>query len=77
MGLTILRGSEANTARRGSARLIPAAETTTLLSEKQPDSTVLYHLKGSAAPVEHDRFPRDPGYGFGPGSGMALGDRAG
>src|SRR6266853_5635644 len=49
-GVTIVRGLEATTARRGSARLIPAAETTTLLSEKQPDSTVLYHLKGSAAP---------------------------
>ena len=50
VGLTILRSSEANTARHGSARLIPAAETTTLLSEKHPDMTVLYHLKGSAAP---------------------------
>ena len=50
VGVTLLRGSEANSARRGSARLIPAAETTTLFSEKQPDSTVLYHLKGSAAP---------------------------
>jgi hypothetical protein len=50
VGVTILRSSEANTARRGSARLIPAAETTTLLLEKKPDSTVLYHLKGSAAP---------------------------
>jgi len=50
VGVTIVRSSEATTTRRGSARLIPAAETTTLLSEKQPDSTVLYHLKGSAAP---------------------------
>jgi hypothetical protein len=50
VGVTILRSSEASAARRGSPRLIPAAETTTLLSEKQPDSTVLYHIKGSAAP---------------------------
>ena len=50
VGLTILRSPEAITARHGSARLIPAAETTTLLSEKHPDVTVLYHLKGSAAP---------------------------
>jgi hypothetical protein len=49
VGVTILRSAEASTARRSSARLVPAAETTTLLSEKQPDSTVLYHLKGSAA----------------------------
>jgi hypothetical protein len=50
VGLTILRDSEANTAHNGSARLVPASETTTLLSEKRPDVTVLYHLKGSAAP---------------------------
>ena len=50
VGLTILRSPEAITARHSSARLIPAAETTTLLSEKHPDVTVLYHLKGSAAP---------------------------
>lgn len=65
VGLTILRSSEANTARRGSARLMPAAETTTLLSEKHPDSTVLYHIKGSAAPssttVFHESLGVAPG----------------
>jgi hypothetical protein len=50
VGLTILRDSATDAARGGAARLIPAAETTTLLSEKHPDVTVLYHLKGSAAP---------------------------
>ncbi len=50
VGVTTVRSSEATAARRGSARLITAAETTKLLSEKQPDSTVLYHIKGSAAP---------------------------
>ena len=53
VGLTVLRDPEPNTASHasgGSGRLIPATETTTLLSEKQPDITVLYHLKGSAAP---------------------------
>jgi hypothetical protein len=55
VGLTIVRDSDADTARHGSeaigsGRLIPAAETTTLLSEKHPDITVLYHIKGSAAP---------------------------
>ena len=55
VGVTILRASGANTAQR-RARLIPAAETTTLLSEKQPDSTVLYHLKGSAAPASTTIF---------------------
>jgi hypothetical protein len=53
VGLTIVRDSDANTAHGeaiASGRLIPAAETTTLLSEKHPDITVLYHIKGSAAP---------------------------
>ena len=50
VGLTILRDSGKDAVKSGSARLIPASETTTLLSEKNPDVTVLYHLKGSAAP---------------------------
>jgi hypothetical protein len=50
VGLTILRSSESGASRPGSARLVPAAQTTTLLTEKHPDLTVLYHLKGSAAP---------------------------
>ncbi len=61
VGLTILRSSEANSARRGSARLMPAAETTTLLSEKHPDSTVLYHIKGSAAPSSTTVFQESLG----------------
>lgn len=65
VGLTILRSPGANTARRGGARLITAAETTTLLSEKHPDSTVLYHLKGLAAPssttVFHETLESAPG----------------
>jgi hypothetical protein len=50
VGLTILRESGTDAARGSSARLIPASETTTLISEKHPDVTVLYHLKGLAAP---------------------------
>ena len=56
VGVTIVRSSEATAARRGSARLITASETTNLLSEKQPDSTVLYHLKGSSAPASTTVF---------------------
>ena len=56
VGVTIVRSSEATAARRGPARLIAAAETTRLLSEKQPDSTVLYHLKGSSAPASTTVF---------------------
>ncbi len=45
VGLTLLRRPEP-----GSPHVVPAAETTTLLSEKPSDQTVLYHLKGSAPP---------------------------
>jgi hypothetical protein len=65
VGVTIVRTSEENTVRQSAARLIPAAETTTLLSEKQPDSTVLYHLKGSSTPssttVFHEALGRTLG----------------
>ena len=56
VGLTILRDSGSDTARSASGRLIPASETTTLISEKHPDVTVLYHLKGSAAPASTTVF---------------------
>jgi hypothetical protein len=56
VGLTILRDAGSDAARSGAGRLIPASETTTLLSEKQPDVTVLYHLKGSAAPASTTMF---------------------
>jgi hypothetical protein len=66
VGLTILRDSGTDAARGSAARLIPAAETTTLLSEKHPDVTVLYHLKGSAAPssttVFHETLNSAPGH---------------
>jgi hypothetical protein len=71
VGLTIVRDPDASTARHGSlgpigsARLIPVAETMTLLSERHPDVTVLYHLKGSAAPstttVFHETLETAPG----------------
>lgn len=56
VGLTILREAGTNASRSGAARLVPASETTTLLAEKQPDVTVLYHLKGSAAPLSTTVF---------------------
>ena len=66
VGLTILRDSGTEATRSGSARLIPASETTTLISEKHPDVTVLYHLKGSAAPssttVFHETLSSAPSH---------------
>jgi len=50
VGLTILRRSEAASAYYGPGRLIPAAQTTSVSSEKHADLTVLFRLKGNAAP---------------------------
>ena len=51
VGLTILRGREAKTAYFGPAKLVPAAATSDVPTEKPSDITVLYHLKGAAAPL--------------------------
>jgi hypothetical protein len=42
--------SNYGSANYGSARLIPASDETTTPAEKRSDLTLLYHLKGSAAP---------------------------
>ena len=56
VGFTVVRRDETRSAQYGSARLVPAAETTKLTSEKRSDLTVLYHLKGSAAPSSTTTF---------------------
>src|SRR5207237_10876827 len=58
VGLTILRRSERQTAQYGSARLITAVETTPAAAqpEKHSDVTILYHLKGAAAPFKTTVF---------------------
>lgn len=55
VGLTILRHGEAEEAYLGPARMITAAATTLPGAtpppeEKHPDLTVLYHMRGAAAP---------------------------
>jgi hypothetical protein len=49
VGLTILRHKDANAAYYGSAKLMPATAGAAP-GEKPSDITVLYHLKGTAAP---------------------------
>ena len=49
VGLTILRRSDASTAFYGSAKLVRAAAGVAT-GEKRSDMTVLYHMKGMAAP---------------------------
>jgi hypothetical protein len=55
VGLTILRRPQPSTSYYGSAKLLPAAETTTS-AEKHSDLTVLYHLKASAPPLATTDF---------------------
>jgi hypothetical protein len=56
VGFTVIRRSETQSAQYGPARLVPAAEITKLTSEKRSDVTVLYRLKGSAAPASTTTF---------------------
>jgi len=56
VGFTVVRRDETHSAQYGSARLVPAAETTKLAAEKRSDVTVLYHIKGSAAPLSTATF---------------------
>ncbi len=62
VGLTILRqASPSAAANFGSARLIPAAAADEESSGKRSDFTVLYHIKGSAAPFATAVFHQDLG----------------
>lgn len=56
VGLTILRRSGSTAAKFGSARLLPASAEGETEAEKRPDLTVLYHLKGTAAPFSSALF---------------------
>jgi hypothetical protein len=53
IGLTIVRSHDEASSTIGQAHLVPAIGATSQwqdLSQKQPDSTILLHLKGMAAP---------------------------
>ncbi len=50
VGVTIVRRQAPNASIYGSAKLIPAADESSSAAEKRSDLTLLYHLKGSAAP---------------------------
>jgi hypothetical protein len=66
VGLTILQRPETDTAHLPHARLVPAAETTSLMPGKTADRTVLYHLKGSAGPSATSVFREMIGTGLTP-----------
>ncbi len=59
VGLTIVRRPSANTARYGPAKLIPASANEAVTAEKRSDVTMLYRLKGTAAPATATVF-REP-----------------
>lgn len=66
VGLTTLRRPEANAAYYGSAKLLPAAAGSATAVEKQSDMTVLYHMKGPAAPFTTTVFRETLGAAPGP-----------
>ncbi len=61
VGLTILRTRNTKTASYGAARLIPAAVESGASAEKRSDITMLYHLKGAAAPLTTTVFRENLG----------------
>jgi hypothetical protein len=66
VGLTILRNRDAKAAYLGSAKLIPAAATSVVPAEKPSDITMLYHLKGAAAPLTTTVFRETLGTALAP-----------
>lgn len=50
VGLTVVRRENTVAEQGGGWKVIPAAINSTIVTEKHPDVTVLYHMKGSAAP---------------------------
>jgi len=56
VGLTIIRRQPSSATYYGTARLIPASADTATSGEKRSDLTMIYHLKGSAAPFETTVF---------------------
>lgn len=62
VGLTIARRAEENAAASyGSAKLLPAVAGDNSAAEKRSDLTVLYHLKGLAAPATTTIFRQSLG----------------
>jgi hypothetical protein len=51
VGLTIVRPDDPAASSFGPAKLLPAAEATAPPDDKRSDMTMLYHLKGAAAPL--------------------------
>jgi hypothetical protein len=60
VGLTIVRRQPSGATYYGSAKLIPAAESA-VPAEKRSDLTLIYHLRGSAAPLQTTVFQEDLG----------------
>jgi hypothetical protein len=56
VGLTIVKKQSAPTTPYAAMKLLPAALTEAEPVERPPDATVLYHLKGSAAPFTTTLF---------------------
>lgn len=61
VGLTIVRRATESAAYYGSAKLVPASDINAVQTEKRSDLTVLYHLKGTAAPFATAVFQQNLG----------------
>jgi hypothetical protein len=65
VGLTIVRRDDNTAAYYGSARLLPASAAAPSSTERHADMTVLYHVKGSAAPFSTAVFHQSLGAALG------------
>jgi hypothetical protein len=66
VGLTIVRPAGSITERYGAAKLLPAVEAAATPDEKRSDMTMLYHLKGAAAPFATTIFEQTLGADLAP-----------
>jgi len=67
VGLTIVRPQPETATYYGSGKLITAADENSTPVEKRSDLTMIYHLKGNAAPSETTVFHEDLGLQLDPG----------
>jgi len=66
VGLTIVRRQDSTASYYGAAKLLPAsADAAAGIGEKHPDLTVLYHIKGTAAPFSTAVFRTSLGASLG------------
>jgi hypothetical protein len=66
IGVTLIRRQSSDATYYGTARLLPAAAASAETAAKRSDTTVLYRIKGAAAPLTTTVFSAPLGLALGP-----------